>query len=162
LGAAAFIVFASSADPVAVASGVSRFLAVESCGQCAACKDDGLAISDALDRLRGEDGDVHDVDVVRSRLATVAEGARCSLATQHQLVVGSLLARFGTSFDDHAAERAAAVARAPVLPMLDIADGRALLDLDQARKQPDWTYDADYSGKWPADRLDDHRSHERL
>jgi len=35
---------------------VSRFLSTESCGQCSACKDDGLAITDVLDRIRGADG----------------------------------------------------------------------------------------------------------
>ena len=42
LGAAGFIVFDDTADLVAVAAGVARFLAVESCGQCRHCKDDGL------------------------------------------------------------------------------------------------------------------------
>ena len=35
-------------DLVAVAQGVSRFLAVESCGQCTPCKQDGLAIAELL------------------------------------------------------------------------------------------------------------------
>ena len=49
----AFIVFDDETDLVAVAAGVSRFLAVESCGQCTPCKQDGLAITDALARDRG-------------------------------------------------------------------------------------------------------------
>ena len=44
LGAAGFIVFDDATDMVAVAEGVSRFLAVESCGQCEPCKRDGLAV----------------------------------------------------------------------------------------------------------------------
>jgi NADH:ubiquinone oxidoreductase subunit F (NADH-binding) len=162
LGAAAFIVFDTMTDPVAVAGNVSRFLAVESCGQCTACKGDGLAIADALDRGRVGDADPRHLDILTSRLATVADGARCSLATQHQVVVGSLIDRFRDDFVDHHGAPLAAIERAAVLPMLDIADGRVVLDTDQALKQPDWTFDADYSGQWPADRLDDHRSHERL
>ena len=51
LGAAGFIVFDDADDLVAVAAGVSRFLAVESCGQCTPCKQDGREISEILARL---------------------------------------------------------------------------------------------------------------
>ena len=37
-----------------------------------------------------------------------------------------------------------------------------MLDARQGQKQPDWTYDVTYSGKWPADRLDDHRAHDTI
>src|SRR3546814_16899914 len=52
LGSAGFIVIDDTVDIVAVAPGVSRFLAVESCGQCSPCKHDGLTIAANLDRLR--------------------------------------------------------------------------------------------------------------
>src|SRR3546814_20468649 len=52
LGSAGFIVIDDTVDIVAVAHGVSRFLAVESCGQCSPCKHDGLTIAAPLDRLR--------------------------------------------------------------------------------------------------------------
>ena len=45
LGSAGFIVFDDRTDPVAIARGISRFLAVESCGQCEPCKRDGLGIA---------------------------------------------------------------------------------------------------------------------
>ena len=70
------------------------FLAVESCGQCAACKDDGLMIADVLDRIATSSAHADDLDVLHDRLATVADGARCNLATQQQVVVGSLIDRF--------------------------------------------------------------------
>ena len=41
--------------------------------------------------------------------------------------------------------------------LLDIVDGTARLDERHRQKQPDWTYDAVYSGQSPADRFDDHR-----
>ena len=72
------------ADPVtglvAVAHGVARFLAVESCGQCTPCKQDGLAIAERMDVLRRGEGEADDLIEVQARLATVADGARCSLA----------------------------------------------------------------------------------
>src|SRR5207253_8170108 len=92
LGAAAFIVLDDATDIAAVASSVSRFLAVESCGQCTPCKQDGLLMSDALAHVARSQGSEEDVEVVRKRIATVADGARCSLATQHQVVIGSFVA----------------------------------------------------------------------
>ena len=50
LGSAGFIVFDDEDDLVAEAAGVSRFLAVESCGQCTACKQGGLALERASGR----------------------------------------------------------------------------------------------------------------
>src|SRR5439155_27112977 len=51
LGSAGFIVLDDAVDMTAVAAGASRFLAVESCGQCTPCKQDGLQIADRLARL---------------------------------------------------------------------------------------------------------------
>ena len=49
-----------------------------------------------------------------------------------------------------------------VAPILEIEDGRARLDVDHARRQPDWTYNETDSGKWPAQRINERRaeSHE--
>ena len=43
--------------------------------------------------------------------------------------------------------------------MVELRDGVATLDTDFARKQPDWTFGDHWSGKSPADRLDDRRAH---
>jgi len=77
LGAAGFIVFDDETDFAAVAHGVSKFLAVESCGQCTPCKQDGLAIADLLDGIRRSDGSDRDLVEVDRLLQTVTEGARC-------------------------------------------------------------------------------------
>jgi NADH:ubiquinone oxidoreductase subunit F (NADH-binding) len=163
LGAAAFIVLDDATDLAAVAASVSRFLAVESCGQCTPCKQDGLMISDALERIVHADGTGEDLEVVRKRVDTVAFGARCSLAIQHQLVIASFLSAFGSELerrvDGTPGRRGEPV---PIVPMADLRGGVATPDADFARKQPDWTYGSYWSGKSPADRLDDHRSHQHL
>jgi hypothetical protein len=51
------------------------------------------------------------------------------------------------------AGRAAAAPAFPIVPLRDIADGSAVLDLDQLEVAPDWTV-GDGSGASPADRLD--------
>ncbi len=159
LGAAGFIVFDDSADLVGVAAGVARFLAVESCGQCRHCKDDGLALAGILARLAASAPEGHDREELASRLDLVAEGARCNLATQQQVVVGSIIDGYPELVASHTEGHAPSVAPAPIAELRDVVDGRAVVDEAQLTKQPDWTYDEVDSGQWPADRLDDHRAH---
>jgi NADH:ubiquinone oxidoreductase subunit F (NADH-binding) len=161
LGTGGFIVFDETIDPVGVALGASRFLAVESCGQCTPCKQDGLAIARALAHL-GQDVDASDeLNEVAVSLSRIEDGARCSLAAQHRLVVSSLVDLFPEAFansggtDGHEPY--------PFVELLDLiedADGtvRAVYDEDHRRKQPDWTFDEEDSGRAPADRLDQSRA----
>src|SRR5579862_7157626 len=102
LGSAGFIVFDDTADMAAVAAGVSRFLGVESCGQCTPCKQDGMALAAELDLLVRDEGTKADLDQVRSLVSTVGDRARCYLGTQHEVVVSSLLSTFGPEFEAHA------------------------------------------------------------
>jgi NADH:ubiquinone oxidoreductase subunit F (NADH-binding) len=158
LGAAGFIVFDDATDMVAVAAGVSRFLAVESCGQCTPCKQDGLIISDALERLREAEARHDDMEEIDARLANVAFGARCNLATQHQVVVESIKRLFPEQFVAHQRDTVPAAPPYPIAALMQILRSHAFIDHREALKQPDWTFDEDYSGKSPADRLDDHRA----
>ncbi|MBK5224840.1 MAG: SLBB domain-containing protein [Acidimicrobiia bacterium] len=170
LGAAGFIVFDDGTDLIGVVEGVSRFLSVESCGQCYPCKYDGLVITDLLDRARRGNLDARGGRQLADRVRTITKGARCYLATQHQAVVGSLL----SLFPDAIAERVAQVGvdvrlgdegdgdevddddegPALIAPIVDIVDGEAMLDVRQADKQPDWTFDGTDSGQSPADRME--------
>jgi hypothetical protein len=141
----------------AVAAGAARFLAVESCGQCTPCKVDGLTIADTLDRLCTGEGGQHDLDTVTKALSTVADGARCNLASQQQAVVGQIMA----AWDDEVVRRATGPAESvtPVLvaEVTALVDGEATLDEARRTKQPDWTHDDEWSGSFPADELADHR-----
>ena len=154
LGAAGFLVFSDGDDLAAVAAGVARFLAVESCGQCVPCKQDGLAIADILTRVVCGQHEPGDGEALPSHVATVADEARCGLAGQQQRVIGSLLELFPDAVPAHCED--AAVPDDPVLiaPLVDIEDGRAIIDERQRAKQPDWTFDEIYSGQSPADRVD--------
>ncbi|HWC09724.1 MAG TPA: NADH-ubiquinone oxidoreductase-F iron-sulfur binding region domain-containing protein [Acidimicrobiales bacterium] len=152
VGSGGFIVFDDTADMAAVAAGVSRFLAVESCGQCSPCKLDGLTLSDSLARLVGPQAREHELQVVRRRLGTVAERARCFLATQHQVVLGSILEHFSDELADHASGARGPVEAALIAELLDIREDRAVLDERHRRKQPDWSYNNVDSGTPPVDR----------
>ena len=159
LGAAGFIVFDDSVDLLAVAHGVSRFLSVESCGQCVPCKIDGLKIEEMLGKLLRHEAHPSDVETLRRRLTTVADSARCNLATQQQVVIGSVLERFPAALDAHAEIGGHASTPYLVAPIVDIEGGRAVLDVEHDKKQPDWTYDTPYSGKTPADLIDERAHH---
>jgi NADH-quinone oxidoreductase subunit F len=163
LGSAGFIVFDDADDLVAVAAGVARFLAVESCGQCSPCKLDGLRMADLLDAAtRGEAG-TNDLDELRSRIAKVADGARCSLATQQQVVAASLLEAFPADIAAHLERSAPPATPYLIAELVGIDDdGVARVDEHHADKQPDWTFDPKDSGKTPAARLGEHRDPQRL
>ncbi len=160
LGSASFIVLDDESDMVAVAAGVSRFLAVESCGQCEPCKLDGLELADKLDKLAGNRANSADLAAIRRRVDTVADRARCSLATQHQAVIGSILARFDGEVQAHLDHSAEPVGALTITELREIDEsGVARWDEDHVRKQPDWSYDEEWSGKVPADLLADHLHH---
>jgi NADH:ubiquinone oxidoreductase subunit F (NADH-binding) len=159
LGAAGFIVFDDSDDLVAVAHGVARFLAVESCGQCTPCKQDGLAMAELLDRIRRSEANDIDLVALNDRVLTVGDSARCNLALQQQIVVGNLLKQFPDAVRAHLDGTRRAVEPYVIAAVVDIVDGRAVIDVDHQRKQPDWTYNATTSGASPADRIDERAHH---
>ena len=160
LGSGSYLVYDQRDDMAAVAAGVARFLAVESCGQCTPCKQDGLEIADRLASVCAGTATGADLEAVDARLRTVADGARCNLATQQQVVVGSILARFGDEIRAHLEPGAEPVEPEVVVDLLDIDESdQAVVDERFRDKQPDWTYEPVWSGKSPVDRLTDHRAH---
>ena len=160
LGSASFIVVDSAADPVAVAAGVSRFLAVESCGQCTPCKQDGLEISGILDELCAGTAEEDALERLDQRLSTVADGARCNLAAQQQIVVTSILRAFPAAFPARLEPDVEPFERVLVAELVTLEGTRAEVDTTFEQKQPDWTHDETDSGQSPVDRLSDHRADE--
>jgi NADH:ubiquinone oxidoreductase subunit F (NADH-binding) len=153
LGCAGFIVFDDRTDMAAVAEGVATFLSVESCGLCMPCKEDGMALAELFGRVRRSVADDQDLVAIEQRLRTVVEGARCDLAAQYQLVLRSILDDFADEIDAHVRGRTAAAPPELIASIVDIDGATATLDESHLRKQPDWTFDARWSGKLPPDRL---------
>ena len=139
LGSLGFIVYDDTADMVAVARTVSRFLYVESCGQCPACKFGTGEVTAYLDNIAAGEGTDHDVEVIGARLETVTDANRCFLGAQEQALIGSLLREFPEEFAAHL-EGAPPAPEVPIAKLVDIRDGVAVYDERQARKRPDWTY----------------------
>ncbi|HMC04594.1 MAG TPA: NADH-ubiquinone oxidoreductase-F iron-sulfur binding region domain-containing protein, partial [Actinomycetota bacterium] len=158
LGAGGFIVFDDTDDLAAVAAGVSRFLAVESCGQCTPCKRDGLALAGLLARVSRSEATARNLAEVGELLRTVSDEARCYLALQHQAVVESIVTGFGEELKAHADGASSGVEPALVAELVGIEGDEAMVNGRQADKQPDWSYGDEDSGKWPAERFDEHRA----
>ena len=133
LASAGFVVHDDTSCMVNAAYVYSRFLAVESCGQCPPCKLGGLAITDLLERL-GPATESRLFARIESWLRNVTDGARCFLATEERQVVGSLV-------PDMRDPRMRAPERGLLMTKLvDLVDGRFVVDEAQGRKRPDWTY----------------------
>jgi NADH-quinone oxidoreductase subunit F len=158
LGSASFIVVDDRTAPAALAAGVSRFLAVESCGQCTPCKTDGLQIASVLERLCSGQGHSDDLRLLTKRIGTVADGARCSLAGQHATVVGSIMDRFASDFELQDERGAHPVAPFPIAELNELGGGAAVVDPTFAQKRSDWTYGSGEAVETPVDRLSDHRA----
>jgi NADH:ubiquinone oxidoreductase subunit F (NADH-binding) len=140
MGAAGFLVLDDTTSMVEVAQVLSRFLYVESCGQCPACKLGCGAVTEGLDLLATGHAVPEDVESIAYRLRTVTDGNRCYLPVQEQRVVGSIISTFADEVN-LALDGTPVPARGFTLPKLvDLADGVATYDDRQALKQPDWTY----------------------
>ena len=162
LGSAGFWVLDELVDPVAAVAGVSRFLATESCGQCSPCKLDGLVLADLLERLAMSNCTDADVARIRKRVGTVANGARCSLASQQQVMIESLFTHFASEVEAHAVGAAPAAHATVVAELLDVSEGDVRIDMHHAQKQPDWSYDATWNGETPVERFIDHRAQKKF
>jgi NADH-quinone oxidoreductase subunit F len=142
LGAAGFAVFDESACIVRIALMYSRFLWVESCGQCPPCKSGSEEITARLEELEAGNGQHGGLDLILARAKTVTDGQKCALPTGTSLLMQSLVQVFLREFEEHAG-RSCPRPRDLVFPKIDDWDeaaGRFSHDLGYPRKQPDWTY----------------------
>jgi NADH-quinone oxidoreductase subunit F len=141
MGSAGFIVYDDTTCMVDAAYRFSRFLSIESCGQCPPCKLGSSAITEHLERIETGVGSDRDLDVITGWLGHVTDGSRCFLASEEQIVVTSILRAFPQEFTEHIEHgRCPRPRRLPIPKLVDLADGRAVYDESFWRKQPDWTY----------------------
>ena len=144
LGSGGFIVYGTQRCIVCVAAALSRFLAVESCGQCPPCKLHGVEIWERLEKLCATGGTTSDLEELRRRCAVVTDANRCYLPVGHALVVNSALDNFAQEFAevlDGGCGRPGPVA-VPKIVDIDEATGEVRLDDTYAGKQLDWSYAA--------------------
>jgi NADH:ubiquinone oxidoreductase subunit F (NADH-binding) len=141
MGAAGFIVYDDTTCMVEVAHLFSRFLSVESCGQCPACKLGSGEITTALAQIEAGTTTNRTADQLTTWLTKVTDANRCYLGREEQLVVSSILTSFAEEVEEHGRAGGCDRHRGLLVPKLvDLVDGVATYDERSARKQPDWTY----------------------
>ena len=142
LGAVGFAVYDDSACMVELAYQYSRFLWIESCGQCPACKLGTQEITFRLNEIEACRGSEEDVGVIGARLVNVTDGNRCFLPVEEQNVVGSILRAFPEEFAAHLEGKCPNPRGDLIAPKLvDLAGGVATFDEHHRHKRPDWTYE---------------------
>ena len=142
LGAGGFVVLDTSACIVEAAALFARFLWIESCAQCPACKLNSGAIAGTLGRIQAGAGSETDLQVLLERAVRVTDGQRCALPTGQSLLVQSLVYCYADRFWDHV-DVGCRYERRLALPKIvdyDEREGRFFYDGRYARKLPDWTY----------------------
>ncbi|MCO5312431.1 MAG: hypothetical protein M9952_05770 [Microthrixaceae bacterium] len=140
MGSAGFIVFDDDACMVDAVWQFSRFLSIESCGQCPPCKLGTGEITEHLAQIESGAGTEHDITAIGGWLERVTDGSRCFLATEEQRVVASVLRSFPEEFVEHLEGGRCPRHSRPLAKLVDLVDGIATYDDTYRHKRPDWTY----------------------
>jgi len=120
---------------------MSRFLYIESCGQCPPCKIGSGEITTMLERIETGAGEDTDIARIGGWLDLVTDANRCYLGTEERIVVSSILRAFTDEFVEHIERHVCPrPERRPIPKLLDLANGVATYDERFWSKQPDWTY----------------------
>jgi len=143
LGSAGFVLLDDATSIPRVAQAVTRFLYVESCNQCTACKSGLRTAARALDALLEEEAPRADVlERALYGARSAPQGNRCYLPVQASVLLPSLVERFPEAFE-RLAHRPADLGWPWLLPkIVDYDPGAREFRYDerQARKLPDWSY----------------------
>ena len=155
LGSGGFVVYDQSRDMVQVTYQLSRFLAVESCGQCNACKLGNLFMAEQFDKLVRGEGTREDIRAISRRTLDVTDQNRCYLPVGAALVVRSALETFPEEFEARIGSPTPEEVKVPVPKIVDVDEdkGEVLFDTEYHRKQPDWSYippGSPESASWPS------------
>jgi NADH-quinone oxidoreductase subunit F len=148
LGSAGFVAYDESACIVRATLAFSRFLYVESCAQCPACKQGSEEISDRLERIERGEGTESDVESALARCLTVTGGGRCALPTGESLLVQSAIHTFEVEFEEHLGRSCPRPRDLPLPKLLDFDEegGRFIYDERYQLKRPDWTFGSGRKG----------------
>jgi NADH:ubiquinone oxidoreductase subunit F (NADH-binding) len=101
LGAGAVTVFAENRDIVAIVAKTMEFLAEESCGKCAPCREGTEVMAEALERfVRGEGRD-SDIKALEALAQTMMLGSLCGLGQAAPIPLVDSLEHFRGDYEHH-------------------------------------------------------------
>jgi NADH-quinone oxidoreductase subunit F len=141
LGAGGFAVFDDTACMVRAAYLYSRFLWVESCAQCPACKFGTGEVTNGLDEIELR-GHAPDLELILARARSSTDGQKCALPTGESLLMQSVIQVFRDEFLAHVGTSCPLPRELTFHKIVDWdpATSRFRYDLTYAKKQPDWTF----------------------
>ena len=143
LGSAGFIVLDSTRSIVRVAQAAARFLYVESCNQCPACKHGLRIASHTLDGMFDpEQSHVHSVELALFGARSAPQANRCYLPVEGSVLISSLVHKFKQEFDDQLSNprQNTESFASPLIVDIDDVNHRFIYDSTITFKNPDWTY----------------------
>ncbi|HEX5036865.1 MAG TPA: NADH-ubiquinone oxidoreductase-F iron-sulfur binding region domain-containing protein [bacterium] len=143
LGSCGFVALDNATSAPRVAQAVARFLYVESCMQCSACKVGLGAASEAVDEMFSKKATPDDPEKAAIAARSAPQGNRCYLPVQGAALIPALLSAFKEEFDALIRAPGASSEDAWTLPKMtdfDEEKGVFLYDDRQRLKEPDWTY----------------------
>lgn len=142
LGSGGFIVYDTSRSIVDVLSVLLHFLAVESCGQCNACKLGNTAMAELLAKVQRGEAQQTDLESLLRWSQTVTDSNRCYLPVGSQLLVGSTVQAFVDEFVDtvDAGVPTPADLPTPLIEHIDVDTGEVAYHERYHLKQLDWSY----------------------
>jgi NADH-quinone oxidoreductase subunit F len=142
LGSGGFVVYDVSRSIVDVLSVLINFLAVESCGQCNACKLGNTEMAAILAKVQAGDAKQTDLESLLRRSHTVTDQNRCYLPVGSQLLVGSTVEAFVDEFvaTVEAGKPTPADLPTPLIEAIDEDDGTVRYHERYHLRQLDWSY----------------------
>jgi NADH-quinone oxidoreductase subunit F len=142
MGSGGFMVYDSSRSIVDVAAMLVHFLAIESCGQCNACKLGNMDIDALLTKVQRGEAVQRDLEDILKRTHTVTDQNRCYLPVGTQVTIASTVEAFVDEFVATVEEGIPTPADIPV-PLIDHIDedtGEVSYHPRYYLKRTDWSY----------------------
>lgn len=144
LGSAGFIVLDDEAHMPRVAQSIARFLYVESCNQCSACKHGLRTASSAIDELFDPELATPD-DLERAVYGArhAPQGNRCYLPVQGSILIPALLKRFWAELAEQLKHPSTPSKPYLIPKIVDFDEATRTFTYDplSPRKRPNWTYE---------------------
>lgn len=142
LGSAGFAVFDDSTCMVKAGYLYSRFLYVESCGQCPACKFGTGEVTTLLDEVESGRGSDQTMETILMRARGSTDGQKCALPTGESLLIQSLVQVFADEFRNHVGHTCPDPRELTFHKIVDwdATANRFVYDANYSRKMPDWTF----------------------
>ncbi len=142
LGSGGFVVYDTSRSIVDVLATLIHFLAIESCGQCNACKLGNGEMDAILASIQRGEATQTDLERMLLRSHNVTDQNRCYLPVGSQALVGSAVQAFADEFvaTVEAGEPTPADLPVPLIEHIDEATGEVTYHERYHLKRSDWSY----------------------